>query len=281
MSVLMRRPVAAIILASLACLAFGTQPQAQNGAAERGRNRAADPLAPLVPGPWTGKIEVTRTVNENDPGKVKKEDYAMNWANMAPGGTSRLGTALYMTLKATALISAVAKDADVGTDVTGELEYQYRRRRTIDETQRISCRAPQRNPYIGMVSRTTTEEERTTVKDRAGKDRAGKDVPARISLDQPGDVSASVLWRDDAWRVRIFVKPKQFETVVEDRGETKVCESPPRPLKENRASYQTSDQLEFEVETGITDQLARSLAGGAPITQYGRRYVVSWTLARK
>jgi hypothetical protein len=276
MSVLMRRPVAAIILASLACLAFGTQLQAQNGAAERGRNRAADPLAPLVLGPWTGKIEVTRTVNENDPGKVKKEDYAMNWANMSPGGTSRLGTALYMALKATALVRSVAKDADVGTEVTGELEYQYRRRRTTDETQRVLCRVPQRNPYIGMVTRTSTEEERTTA-----RDRAGKDVPARISLDQPGDVSASIVWRDDAWRVRIFVKPKQFETVVEDRGETKVCESPPRPLKENRASYQTSDQLEFEVETGITDQLARSLAGGAPITQYGRSYVVSWTLARK
>jgi hypothetical protein len=276
MSVLMRRPMAAIILASLVCLASATHLQAQNGAAERGRKRATDPLAPLVLGPWTGKIEVTRTVNENDPGKVKKEDYAMNWANMAPGGTSRLGTALYMALKATALVRSVAKDADVGTEVTGELEYQYRRRRTTDETQRVLCRVPQRNPYIGMVTRTTTEEERTTA-----RDRAGKDVPARISLDQPGDVSASVLWRDDAWRVRIFVKPKQFETVVKDRGETKVCESPPRPLKENRASYQTSDQLEFEVETGITDQLARSLAGGAPITQYGRRYVVSWTLARK
>lgn len=83
----------------------------------------------------------------------------MNWANVAPGGTSRLGTALYMALKATALIRTVARDADVETDVTGEIEYQYKRRRTTDETQRVVCRVPQKNSYIGMVTRTNSEEE--------------------------------------------------------------------------------------------------------------------------
>jgi hypothetical protein len=268
--------IATILLLVVLSICFAVQAQAQHGKKDTGQKNKPEPLVPLVvpSGPWTGTIEVSRKVDEVKPVKAGEDKYVIQWSTMRAGGTYKYTDELHTNFKATLYITAASEAVKAAnlppTQVYGEVEYKYKSLHTEYETQKVRCRIPGRNPFVGKMTRTRTVEE-LTVQDKIGSEGLI-------------DASGSVVWQDRTWHVRIHFRGKEFKTGI--RSSTKVIEcdgseNPAASTKFEKASSQHSDEVEFEADTGNVGDAATDLAGRAPLNFAGKVYNVIWKLSRK
>jgi hypothetical protein len=208
---------------------------------------------------WTGSLTITQHTSETT--EKTEESPLPAHANMVGLATVSDSQMMRSAYRASVKVSpgADASSATARASARGSMDITLVHR----WTRTIACRSAGRQQQSGVSGQGTNG-----------------------SASGPATASVSVQWDSSAgmWRIRVRVGDvKGTLSTWSEHGSGAVCGGAPARSRDRRAGPLGSwaaGGVDLNVETGITDQAAAQLAGGATVGQVAP-YDVSWALRRR